>query len=165
MKTKYTEFLNEINLPVIKIDEILNNVEEIKTNAQKRTLSVIFKTFEQYIDLADKKRHHFKIHDIRGDIMNNNRITFDVYIYNDMDIQQIQKNIVFYAISEFFMNLPTIINTFGMDLNVASFVNKEELKNVIEQKITKDDTIKIITQIINMNYKGYLNNCHVWSND
>lgn len=157
--------MNEMVLPVINIDEILNNVEEVRNNTQKKTLSVIFKTFEQYIDLVDKKQHHFKIHDIKGDIMNNNRISFDVYIYNDPDLEQIQKNIIFYAVSEFFLNLPTIVNVFGIDLNVASFIDKEELKNIITQKITKEETIKIITQIININYKGYINNCYIWSNE
>lgn len=99
-----------------------------------------------------------------GDIMVNNRVTFDAFIFNDPDLEQIIKNIIYFGVSEFFVNLPDTINVFGIDMKVSSFINKDELKTVLEQNITKDETIRIITEVLGFKYDGYLHNCYVWSN-
>ena len=93
--------LYEMNLPVMKLTEIIDDVTVISDNTLKKVLVSFFKTYDEYIDVSDKKQHIFKVHDMVGDIMNNNRVSFDVCIFDKGDLDRIKINLVDVAISEF----------------------------------------------------------------
>lgn len=155
--------LNEIKLPILKIDEILDDVSVIKNNTLRSVLVTFYKTFQDYIDLVSKKHHQFRINDLSGDILNNNRVSFDAYIYDINDINQIRKNIIDYSVGEFLSNLPLNINVFGMDLKTSSFINKEELKTSFEMTISLDETINIISAILNFKFESKFNDFYIFS--
>jgi hypothetical protein len=159
-----SEILNEMVLPVMKIDEILDDVTIVTNDTLKRVLTSFYKTYDDYIDLSDKKKHFFKVHDMVGDIMNNNRVSFDACIFEKGDIQRIKENLVVFAIGEFHNALPSNLNVFGMDLKPNSFLNKEELKNVFEEAFLPEEVIKIITNILGYKYEGQFNDFFIWSN-
>jgi hypothetical protein len=107
--------LYEVNLPVMKLDEILDDVTQITNDTLKRVLVSFYKTYADYIDLNDKKKHLFKVHDMVGDIMNNNRVSFDVCIFEKGDLERIKENLVDFAIGEFHNELPNSLNIFGIN--------------------------------------------------
>jgi hypothetical protein len=163
---KFNNFkkIYEINLPVMKIEEILDDVTNVNDDTLKSVLTTFYKTYAEYIDLSDKKKHFFKIHDMSGDIMNNNRVTFDACIFDTQDINRIKTNLVDYSIGEFYATLPNTLNIFGIDLKPASFINKEDLKVVFEEVFILEEIIKIISSILNWKYEGAFNDFHIWSN-
>ena len=63
--TKFTEWnsLNEFQIPNVKLDEFFYNIK-LAGNKYTKTLIDYYKTYEQYIDLMDKKKHQYKINDM-----------------------------------------------------------------------------------------------------
>lgn len=156
--------INEIKIPLIKIDAILDNVDQTTTNVYKKVLVTQYKTYIEYIDLVDKKKHHFKINDVSGDIMRTNKITFDCIIFNTNDLDTIKKNIVKYCIGEFISQLPDTLNIFGIDLKPSSFVNKKDLEDSFENTINQQEVINAIQYITGLNYETKLQDFFIWSN-
>ena len=159
-----SEKLNEVKLPTMKLDEIIDDVKHVNNNTLKRVLVSYFKTYDDYIDLTDKKKHLFKVHDMVGDIMNNNRVSFDVCIFDKDDLSRIKTNLVDFAIGEFHNELPNSLNIFGIDMKPSSFVNKEELKTVFDGIFINEEIVKIITGILGYNFDGQFNDFFIWSN-
>ena len=156
--------LYEVNLPVMKIEEILDDVTQVNNDTLKRVLVSYFKVYDDYIDLTDKKKHLFKIHDMSGDIMNNNRVSFDVCIFEKQDLTQIKENLVDFAVGEFHSELPNTLNIFGIDMKPSSFINKEELKFVFEGIFVPEEIVKIISNILDYKYEGQFNDFFIFSN-
>ena len=75
---KFTEWnsLLEFQIPNVKLDEFFYN---IKLAGPKYTKVLVdyYKSYEQYIDLMDKKKHLYKINDLSGDIMGTERVVFN----------------------------------------------------------------------------------------
>lgn len=156
--------INEVKVPQMKIDEILDDVTKVNNNTLKSVLVSYYKTYEDYIDLIDKNTHHFKIHDMTGDIMQNNRVSFDVYIFDRQDIKRISKNLVDISIGEFYSELPNNLNIFGIDLKPSSFINKQDLEVVFDEIYTEEETVNIITNILGFKEEGRFNDFYIWSN-
>jgi len=158
------EVLNEMKLPIMKLEEILDDVSKVSNKALKTTLVTYFKTYLEYIDLTDKTKHIFRINDMTGDILNNNRTSFDAIIFDQFDIQQIKTNIIDYSVGEFYTTLPETVDVFGISMKPSSFVNKEELKNVFDGQITDQVTIDIISSVTGFKFMKKLNDFYIWSN-
>ena len=156
--------LNEMKLPIMKLDEIIDDVTVVSNDTLKRVLVSYYKTYDDYIDCSDKKKHLFKVHDMVGDIMNNNRVSFDVCIFDKGDLERIKVNLVDFAIGEFHTSLPTTVNIFGNEMKPSSFLNKDELKIVFEGMFTHEEIVKIITEILTWNFDGQFNDFYIWSN-
>jgi hypothetical protein len=154
--------INEIKLPILKIEEILDSVSVVSNNLLKSLLVGYYKTHAEYIDLVDKKKHLFKVNDISGDILNSTRVTFDVMVFDDNDIKTIQNNIVRYAINEFYDNLPEMLDIFGIQIKPLGFIDKPALKATFEGTITADTAIEVITGITGFSYEKKHEAFHIW---
>ena len=161
----FSQKLYEIKLPVIKLDEIIDDVTVITNDTLKRVLVTYYKTYDDYIDVTDKKKHLFKVHDMVGDILNNNRVSFDVCIFDKGDIDRIKTNLVDFAIGEFHKELPNSLNIFGIDVKPSSFINKEELKIVFDEVFVPEEVIKIIGNVLNWKFDGQIESFFIWSNN
>lgn len=159
-----SEKINEIKLPIMKLDEILDEVSKVTNDTLKRVLVTFFNTYVEYIDLIDKDKHKFRVNDMVGDIMNNNRISFEAAIFDKNDIIQIKKNIIDYSIGEFYTTLPATVNVFDINLKPSSFINKDELKFTFENAITSKDVVSIISNLLNFTFEKQFNNFYIFSN-
>jgi len=155
--------ITEMKLPIFKLDELLDDVSIVSNKILKTILVTFFKTYLDYIDLIDNKKHIFRINDMKGDILNNNRSNFDAIIFNSSDIQIIKKNIIDYSIGEFYSSLPDTVDVFGITMKTSSFINKDELNQVFEGQITDQFTIDTISSITNFNYIDKFNDFYIWS--
>ena len=163
---KFSEFemINEMKLPIMKLDEILDDVSKVSNKTLKTILVTYFKTYLEYIDLTDKNKHMFRINDMTGDVLNNNRVSFDAIVFDQFDIQQIKTNIIDYSIGEFYTTLPESVDVFGVSMKPSSFINKEELQSVFEGQITDQATIDIISNVTGFNFLKHFNDFYIWSN-
>jgi len=164
--TKFSQYnmINEMKVPVMNFEEILDEVSKISNKTLKTVLVTFFKTYLEYIDLTDKNKHIFRINDMEGDVLNNHRVSFDVIIFDKIDIQQIKMNIIDYAIGEFYTTLPESVDVFGISMKPSSFINKEELKTVFEGQISDQVTIDTISNITNFKFIKQFNDFFIWSN-
>lgn len=160
----FSQKIYEVKLPVMKLDEIVDDVTLVTNDTLKRVLVSYYKTHEDYIDLVDKKKHLFKVHDMTGDILNNSRVSFDVCIFEKQDVERIKNNLVDFSIGEFHRELPNTLNIFGVNLKPSSFINKDELKSVFEQVFTIQEVTKIIESILGWKLEGLFNDFYIWSN-
>jgi hypothetical protein len=166
MKIKnFNEYsLNEnFYIPNVKLSHFLNGVKPI-TESNIKAVETYYKTYRQYIDIVDKDKHLLKVNDVTGDIMNNNRVIMQVYTFNESEIEVIRTNIVNYCITTFYSELPQEITVFGAVISPMYVINREDLKKIIESKITNDLTVKIISVITGFSYAGVQDKFYIWRN-
>ena len=161
---KFTEWnsILEFQIPNVKLDEFFYN---IKIAGPKYTKIIVdyYKSYEQYVDLLDKKKHQYKINDLSGDIMGTERVVFKCFIFDKEDIENIRENLVSFALSDFYNNIPDSLNTFGIMLKPLSFIDKEALKYTFQQTITFDTTLNVISSLGEMTYENEYNGYYIWS--
>lgn len=162
--TKFTEWspLNEFQIPNVKLDEFLYNIK-LAGPKYIKTLIDYYKSYEQYIDLMDKKKHLYKINDMSGDILGTERVVFKCYIFDKEDIENIRENLVTFALSEFYGDIPDSLNVFGIMMKPLSFIDKEALKYSFQQTITFDTTLNVISTLNEMTYENEFNGYYIWS--
>jgi hypothetical protein len=162
--TKFTEWksLNEFQIPNIKLDEFFYN---IKLAGPKYTKMLIdyYKTYEQYIDIMDKRKHLYKVNDMSGDILGTERVVFKCYIFDKEDIENIRENLVTFAMSEFYGDIPDSLNIFGIKVKPLTFIDKDAVKFAFQQTITFDTTLNVISTLGNMTYENEYNGYYIWS--
>lgn len=157
-----SEKIYEFKLPISKIDEILHDVPQINKNTYKSVLTGYYKTYDEYIDLIDKKKHLFKINDMTGDIMNNSRVVFDVIIFEKNDLEKIKDNIVEFSIGEFYTLMPNNLDVFGIVMKPTTFLDREELKSVFEQNIDINMTKDIVSNVTGFQFEKQFNDFFIW---
>lgn len=161
---KYTEFdkIFEFQIPNVKLEEFLYNIK-FAGKTHKNIITTNYNTYDQYVDLIDKKKHLFKINDLSGDILNSERVVFKAMVFEKVDVENIKENIVTFALSEFYSDIPDILDIFGIKLKPITFINKDVVKITFEQTITFDHTITIISDLSGFKYEGELNGFFIWS--
>ena len=161
---KFTEWnsLLEFQIPNVKLEEFFYNIKLAGTKYTK-TLVDYYKSYEQYIDIIDKKKHLYKINDMSGDILGTERVVFKSRIFDKEDIENIRENLVTFALSEFYSDLPDMIDVFGIKAKPLSFIDKEKVKYSFQQTITFDTTLNVISTIGEMTYENEYNGYYIWS--
>ncbi len=161
----WEQFFESVVIPGIKINEFINGIEKAD-NSYKNIIAGFYNTYEGYIDLDDPEKHIFKVNDLTGDILNNNRVAFNVLVLEENQIvETIKDNIVLLSIQEFYSNLPNMINIYGIDIKPISFINKEDLEFTFKNVITKQDIINILTKASNYKYDGEKDGFHIWKKE
>jgi len=162
--TKFTEWdsLKEFQIPNVKLDEFFYNIKNAG-NKHKKTLIDYYKSYEQYIDLTDKKKHLFKINDLSGDILGTERVVFKAMIFDKEDIENIRENLVTFAMSEFYSDIPDSLDVFGISLKPLSYIDKEAVKYTFQQTVTFDSTLNVISTLGEMTYENEFNGYYIWS--
>lgn len=160
----YTEFdpINEFKIPNVKLEEFLYNIK-FAGKAHKKILLSHYNTFDQYVDLIDKKKHLFKVNDLSGDILNSERVIFKSMVFEREDVENIKENIVTYALSDFYTDIPDSLDIFGIQLKPMAFIDKNAVKTTFEQTITFDQTISIISNLSKFKYEGEVNGFFIWT--
>jgi len=161
---KFTEWnsLLEFQIPNVRIDDFFYNIK-IATPKYTKVLVNYYKSYEQYIDLLDKKKHLYKVNDMSGDIMGTEKVVFKCYIFDKEDVENIRENLVSFALADFYKNLPDSVNTFGIMLKPLSFIDKEALTYSFQQTITFDTTLNVISTLGEMTYENEYNGYYIWS--
>ena len=161
---KFTEWnsILEFQIPNVKLEEFFYN---IKLAAPKYTKILVdyYKTYEQYIELLDKRKHLYKINDLSGDILGTERVVFKSYIFDKEDIENIRENLVTFALSEFYSDIPDSLNILGIMLKPLSFIDKDAVKYTFQQTITFDTTLNVISTLGQMTYENEFNGYYIWN--
>ena len=162
--TKFTEWspLNEFQIPNVKLEEFFYNIK-LAGPKYKKSLVDYYKSYDQYIDLMDKKKHQYKVNDLTGDILGSERVVFKCFIFDKEDIENIRENLVTFALSEFYNDIPDSLNVFGIMMKPLSFIDKDKVKYSFQQTITFDTTLNVISTLGGMTYENEFNGYHIWS--
>jgi hypothetical protein len=156
-----------------KINETLNLTDIEQTDfiydlhsADEDYTDVLVKYFninKTYIEIEDAKKHLFKLNDIEGDILNNNRVKFSAIVFKDYDVNVIKNNMVKYCLNKYYEKVSQTIDILGIQVNPVNFINKTELKYTFENNITVEEVIKTISLLYSYNYGGVLDGYYIWS--
>jgi hypothetical protein len=162
--TKFTEWnqLNEFLIPNVKLEEFFYNIK-LAGNKYTNVIINYYKTYEQYVDLIDKKKHLYKINDLSGDILGSERVVFKSMIFDKEDIENIRENLVTFALSEFYTDIPDSLNVFGISMKPLSFIDKDAVKYSFQQTITFDTTLNVISTLSEMKFENENNNYYIWT--
>jgi len=159
----WEQYFESIVIPGIKIDEFIKDIDKAGKE-YKNILAGFYNTYENYIDIEDENKHIFKINDLTGDILNNNRVAFNSMVFEENQLnEKIKENIVLLSTQEFYSNLPNMINIYGIDIKPISFINKDELEFTFEGAITTQEVIRILSQSSGYKYDGEKDGYHIWS--
>jgi len=148
-------------IPNVNIDEFLTNVE-FATDLHKTAIEKKYGTFKQYIDIIDEKKHLIKVNDITGDILNNNRVIMNVYCFHNDEIDKIKENITNYCINMFYTEMPTNITIFNVNISPINLINKDALRKLFTEKISKDDVLNILSVLFKADLEGVQNDFVIW---
>jgi len=160
---KNSEKLFEFKLPIMRFDEILSDVALSNDKIHRSILVTYYKTYNDYIDLIDKKTHHFKVNDLAGNIINNNRVIIDVIIFNKEEMEKIKENIVEFSIGEFYSLMPTKIDVFGINMKPTSFLKRDEIAVVFNQNITDEMAKDVVSNVTGFQFEKIFNDFYIWS--
>lgn len=153
----WRQFKNNINesfvIPGIKIDDIIKGLSDM-CDEYKKIVANHFNTDYKYVDKEDIRL--FKLNDLTGDILRNNRVILKVFIIHDDDVEQIRNNITDIIIKEFLSTLPNHLDIFSIEIKPSSFINIDDLTFTISNLITNEKIIDIIKNITDTMYKGYI---------
>jgi len=159
----WEKYFESIMIPGIKIDDFIIDIDKVN-KGYKNVLAGFYNTFEDYIDIEDDKKHIFKVNDLTGDILNNNRVAFNVMVFEENQLEEkIRDNITLLSMQEFYSNLPNMINIYGIDIKPISFINKDDLEYTFKNAITKQEIIRILSQSSGYKYEGEKDGFHIWS--
>jgi len=102
--------------------------------------------------------------DLTGDILGTERVVFKCYIFDKEDIENIRENLVNFALSEFYSDIPDSLDIFGIKLKPLSFIDKEALTYTFQQSITFDTALNVISTLGGMVYENEYQGYYIWSN-
>lgn len=162
---KYEQFGNiseSFTMPNIRLEEFLHNISHADKICKTAAAS-FFTTFEAYIDIIEPVTHLLKVNDLRGDVMNNNRVIIKTYVFSNDDLQTIRTNIVNFCLNEFYNEIPNSIDIFGIMVKPISYINKEQTRQLFDTNITLEMSTRIVADCTKFNYEGTKNNFHFWS--
>jgi len=161
---KFDSFkINEsFSIPNIRLEEFLHNISHAD-KVHKMSVAAYYTTYEAYVDLVEPKTHMFKVNDLKGDIMGNNRVGINVITFSDNELESIKMNIVNFCLNQFFTDIPNTVDIFGIQVKPLTYINKEQIKQLFENNINIETTIRIIAETSKFNYEGVKNKYHVWS--
>jgi hypothetical protein len=161
---KFTEWnsLKEFQIPNVKLEEFFYNIK-LAANKYTKALVNYYKTYDQYVDLMDKKKHLYKINDLSGDILGSERVVFKSMIFDKEDIENIRENLVTFALSEFYGDIPDSLNVFGIIMKPLSFIEKDKVKYSFQQTITFDTALNVISTLGGMTYENEVNGYYIWT--
>jgi hypothetical protein len=162
--TKFTEWnsVQEFQIPNVKLEEFFYNIK-LAGNKYLKILVDYYKSYEQFIDLMDKRKHLFKVNDMSGDILGSEKVVFKCYIFDKEDIENIRENLITFAMSEFYSDIPDSLNVFGIALKPLSYIDKDAVKYSFQQTITFDTTLNVISTLSEMKYESEFNGYYIWS--
>jgi len=100
---------------------------------------------------------------LTGDILGTERVVFRSFIFDKEDIENIRENLVTYALSEFYREIPDSLDVFGIKLKPLTYINKDAVKFTFQQTITFDTTLNVISTLGEMTYENEYNGYYIWS--
>jgi hypothetical protein len=160
----FDKYFESIVIPGIKIDDFIKNLQD-SDDTYKNILATYYNTYDKYIDYEDKSKHIFKVNDLTGDILKNNRVVFKCMIFQNSELNEnVKENITLLSLQEFYSNIPNNINIFGLDIKPLSFINKEDLEFTIRETMTLEEIIKIISKVSGYIYDGEIDGYHIFNN-
>lgn len=165
---KFKDYFNNIineneNSGLMNMDDIVDGITPLR-KSHKQVISSKFNIPYDYIEIISKRKHQFKVHDMKGDVLGNARVSFDVYVFSDDDLQKITNNIEDYCVDEYCNRLPDTIDVIGIKLSPVAFIDKQKLKESVEKVITNKQTISIINQLTKIEYESKYGDFNIWTN-
>ena len=162
MVKSWSKYFESLIIPGLRLDQFLGGLDPA-TKVHKNVLAMFFNTYENYVDMDNPQDHIFKINDLTGDILNNGRVQFNAMIFGQQELESvIRNNIVKLAMTEFYDNLPNMINIFGIEMKPVSFIHKDDLQVTFESLLTIDELKRIITAVSGYSAVGERDGYFIW---
>jgi hypothetical protein len=130
---------------------IYKGIEKSDIEIEKK-LSDYFDVNLSSIDIIDSNKHLFKINDWHGDDWN-------VICYNNDDLEFIKLNLVEKLLTDL-TNSKIELSTISISLD--DLIDFDSAIKKINDIITEEKLIQIISKITEFDYKDHFNNAHIW---
>jgi predicted DNA-binding protein (UPF0251 family) len=130
---------------------IYKGIEKSDIEIEKK-LSDYFDVNLSSIDIIDSNKHLFKINDWHGDDWN-------VICYNNDDLEVIKLNLVEKLLTDL-TNSKIELSTISISLD--DLIDFDSAIKKINDIITEEKLIQIISKITEFDYKDHFNNTHIW---
>lgn len=154
--------IREFKIPNVRLEDFLYNTKNAGPKSTK-IIAQYYKAHEDYVDLVDKKKHLYNVSDLTGDILGNERVKFKCMIFDKEDIEKIQENFVDYAYSDFWKEIPEMLNIFGISISPRSYFKKDDVKFTFKETITFDTVLNVVGELSEMIFEGEVQGFYIWS--
>jgi predicted DNA-binding protein (UPF0251 family) len=130
---------------------IYKGIEKSDIEIEKK-LSDYFDVNLSSIDIIDSNKHLFKINDWHGDDWN-------VICYNNDDLEVIKLNLVEKLLTDL---TKSKIELSTISISLDDLIDFDSAIKKINDIITEEKLIQIISKITEFDYKDHFNNTHIW---
>lgn len=148
---KYFES-NEFKIDKLK-DILYKGIDKSGIELEKK-LSDYFDVNLSSIDIVDSDKHLFKINDWHSDDWN-------VICYNTEDLEIIRLNAISRMIDE--LN-DTTLKLSKIDIKLSGLINKEETKKKLEEELTNDKLIDLVSELTEFKFREEFKGIFIWIN-
>lgn len=163
---KFNEYLNEnyiIPNEDLTIEYLFNDIEY--SEEDKDIIASYFKTKEDYIESSDPKYCVYSVVDFKADVLKNNRVSFNVLILSDYQIEKMKNSIIRKVINGVFSEIPDTIDYMGIRVKPHTMMDKGVLKESVEKLVTTQEVINILNTLTKYNYVDKYSNYYLWKKE
>lgn len=126
---------------------------EKSNQKMEKVLADYFDTNLSDIDIVDSEKHKFKINDWENEEVS-------IIIYSDEDLDTIKINISNHLLSE--LEQKEISLTGKISLQFSDIIDLSKFEEKLQDKLTDDYSIEIVSELTGYEYKGRSSNHHIW---
>lgn len=126
---------------------------EKSNQKMEKVLADYFDTNLSDIDIVDSEKHKFKINDWENEEVS-------IIIYSDEDLDTIKINISNHLLSE--LEEKEISLTGKISLQFSDIIDLSKFEEKLQDKLTDDYSIEIVSELTGYEYKGRSSNHHIW---
>lgn len=151
-ETKIVKFNQFVNESAIVLDSNDITVEYLFTDLEyseddKDILATFFKTKQEYIESKNPKYCAYSVTDFQADVLKNNRVSFDVVILSQHQLDKMRENVVKKIVSGSLSQVPEQIDYMGVRIKPLTLMDKGKLKESIEKLISTEEIMNLVTTL------------------
>ena len=160
---RFKEYLNEgVIIPNedLTVEYLFNDIEF--SEQDKDIIASYFDTKEEYIESHDPQYCVYSVVDFKADVLKNNRVSFNVLILSDYQIEKMKNSIVKKIVNGVFSEIPEQIDYMGVSVKPHTLMDKGVLKESVEKLVTTSEVVNILTKLTKYNYVDKYGNYYLW---
>lgn len=163
---KIIKFNNYLNESLLSLDEdttveyLFNDTEY--SDEDKDILAAYFKTKPEYIESKDAKYCVYSVTDFQADVLKNNRISFDVLLLSNSQIERMKEIVIKKIVSGVFSKIPEQIDYMGVRVKPHTLMDKDKLKESIKKLVITQEILDLVTKLTKFDFVEKYSDYYIW---
>lgn len=147
----------------LTVEYLFNDIEHSDQDID--IIASFFDTKKDFIQSIDPQFNVYSVSDFKADVLNNNRISFNVLVLEEHQILKIKNSIVKKIINGIYSEIPEEIDYMGIRVKPHTLMDKGVLKESVEKLVTNQEVLNVVSNLTKYKYVNNYNNYHIWKKE